>query len=65
MVKVTGVYEDIPFTSRFKNVAFIAPWELFVSTDDVMKNFKNNWGWDAAEIFVQLADNADMNKISA
>jgi len=64
-VKVTGVYEDIPFTSRFKNVAFIAPWELFVSTDDVMKNFKNNWGWDAAEIFVQLADNVDMNKVSA
>ena len=64
-VKVTGVYEDIPLTSRFKNVAFIAPWELFVSTDDMMKNFKNNWGWDAAEIFVQLADNADMNKVSA
>ena len=64
-VKVTGVYEDIPLTSRFKNVAFIAPWELFVSTDDMMKSFKNNWGWDAAEIFVQLADNADMNKVSA
>jgi len=64
-VKVTGVYEDIPPASRFRNVTFIAPWELFVSSDDLMKSVKTNWGYDAAEIFVQLADNADMNKVSA
>jgi len=64
-VKVTGVYEDIPNTSRFRNVMFIAPWELFVSTDQAMKLLKDNWGWDAAEIFVQLADHADMKKVSA
>lgn len=64
-VKVTGVYEDIPNTSRFKNVTFIAPWELFVTTDENMKRLKNSWGWDAAEIFVQLADHADIKKVSA
>lgn len=64
-VKVTGVYEDIPNTSRFKNVTFIAPWELFVTTDENMKRLKNSWGWDAAEIFVQLTDHADIKKVSA
>jgi len=63
-VKVTGVYEDIPPASRFRNVTFIAPWELFVSSDDLMKSVKTTWGFDAAEIFVQLANNADMNKVS-
>jgi putative ABC transport system permease protein len=64
-VKVTGVYEDIPNTSQFKNVTFIAPWELFASSDDLIKNVKTSWAYDAAEIFVQLADNADINKVSA
>jgi putative ABC transport system permease protein len=64
-VKVTGVYEDFPDASRFRNVSFIAPWQLFASSDELIKSVKNNWGFDAAEIFVQLADNADMEKASA
>ena len=27
-VKVTGVYEDIPYSSRFHDMTFIMPWEL-------------------------------------
>jgi putative ABC transport system permease protein len=64
-VKVTGVYDDIPDNSRFRNVTFIAPWELFVLSDDLIKEVKTNWGYDAAEIFVQLADNADLDIVSA
>jgi ABC-type antimicrobial peptide transport system permease subunit len=64
-VKVTGVYEDLPNASRFKNVMFIAPWQLFITSDAVMKDQKNNWGFDAVEIFVQLADKVDMKKASA
>ena len=64
-VKVTGVYEDIPDASRFKNVSFIAPWDLFASSDELIKNVKNSWGFDASEIYVQLADNADLQKVSA
>ncbi len=30
-VTVTGVYEDLPDNSDFKDVAFIAPWDLYVS----------------------------------
>lgn len=63
-VKVTGVYEDFPDASRFKDVTFIAPWQLLASSDELIKNVKNSWGFDAVEIFVQLADNADMQKTS-
>lgn len=64
-VKVTGVYEDLPNASRFKDVMFIAPWQLFVSNDELAKTHKNNWGFEMAEIFVQLADKVDMDKASA
>lgn len=64
-VKVTGVYEDIPATSRFKNVSFIAPWALLASSDELVKGVKGSWGFDATEIFVQLADHADLKKVSA
>lgn len=63
--KVTGVYEDLPAASRFKDVMFIAPWQLFASSDELIRNVKDNWGFDAAEIFVQLADHADLKKVSA
>jgi putative ABC transport system permease protein len=63
-VKVTGVYDDIPDNSRFRNVAFIAPWDLFASSDDLIKSVKTSWGYDAAEIFMQIADNADVNNVS-
>lgn len=64
-VKVTGVYEDLPNASRFKDVMFIAPWQLFASNDELVKSEMNNWGFDAVEIFVQLADNVDMATASA
>jgi len=64
-VKVTGVYEDLPNASRFKDVMFIAPWQLFVANDELAKTHKNSWGFEMAEIFVQLADKVDMDKASA
>ncbi len=64
-VKVTGVYEDQPSNSTFSDVTFIAPWALFVHTNAPFFNgLKNNWGRSAFLTYVQLADNADMAKVS-
>jgi ABC-type antimicrobial peptide transport system permease subunit len=63
-VKVTGVYEDIPDNSRFRNVTFIAPWQLFISSDEVTRGLKDNWNWDAAELYIELADHADLKQVS-
>jgi len=30
-VTVTGVYEDLPFSTTFRDLKFIAPWDLYVS----------------------------------
>lgn len=63
-VTVTGVYEDIPRNSDFHNLTFIAPWDLFVASNDWMKYELDAWGSDVAHLYVQLQDKQDINSVS-
>ena len=63
-VKVSGVYEDIPENSSFGDLAFISPWQLLVKDQHYDTRFNNPWGASWFQTFVQIADNADMNKVS-
>lgn len=63
-VKVTGVYEDFPANSSFSDVSFISPWKLF-EEDQGFKNVSDPWRCNCYLGYVQVADNADMNKVSA
>ncbi|GAB4046658.1 ABC transporter permease [Spirosoma litoris] len=65
-VKVTGVYEDVPFNSAFHELTFIAPWKLYVATQPWVKRAldKQIWGENSFQLFVQLADNADIKTVS-
>jgi putative ABC transport system permease protein len=65
MVKVTGVYEDIPDNSSFGDLTFIAPWELMIQSQGLDKILQNPWGASWFQTFVQIADNAAMDKVSA
>ena len=64
-VNVTGVYEDFPHNSDFKDVSFIAPWTLYLSSEKWVRDMSDPWGWNAWFTYVQLADHADINKVSA
>ncbi|QKZ12819.1 ABC transporter permease [Spirosoma sp. KUDC1026] len=66
-VTVTGVYEDLPFSTEFRDLTFIAPWNLFVSIYPWVKRPLDNheWGFNAFQLYVQLTDNADMQTVSA
>ncbi|HTI12303.1 MAG TPA: ABC transporter permease [Puia sp.] len=64
-VTVTGVYEDLPDNSFFRNTLFIAPWDLLAANDPDVKDNRTAWAWDATELYVQLADGVDINKASA
>ena len=63
-VAVTGVYADIPANSAFKGVQFIAPLELFLRSEDWTNDVRSDWGWDFVEIYVELADHADIAAVS-
>jgi len=62
-VRVTGVYQDLPFNSTFKDMAFIAPWNLYMT--GLPKDAATFWGNNSWQIFVQLLPHADIVKVSA
>jgi ABC-type antimicrobial peptide transport system permease subunit len=65
VVRVKGVYADIPYHSQFKDVLFIAPLELFASANPWVKEMGTDWAYDFVEIFVKLKDGVDVEKVSA
>jgi len=64
-VVVTGVYEDIPGNSRYADVQFFAPWDLWVASNDWIKQAEDNWGNSSFPIFVQLQPNVSMQAANA
>lgn len=64
-VKVTGVYQDLPYNTTLKDLSFIAPWSLYAASENWIKDNMQNWGNNSFQLFAQVADNADVDKISA
>jgi putative ABC transport system permease protein len=67
IVKVTGVYRDLPDNSQFRDLSFIAPLDLYISFNEDLKtkDGQNDWGNNGFELFVQLTGKADMDKVSS
>ncbi|MGF7082329.1 ABC transporter permease [Mucilaginibacter sp. UYCu711] len=64
--KVTGVYQDLPRNTTLgaSNMAFIGTWEAYVNIN-LSKESLTNWGENGYKLYVQIADNADMGRLSA
>jgi putative ABC transport system permease protein len=61
---VTGVYEDLPYNTTFNNLAFMASWELFVNTEEWVKNAREQWGNNSFQLFALMAPGSDMSQVS-
>jgi ABC-type antimicrobial peptide transport system permease subunit len=64
-VKVTGVYEDLPDNTSFRELKIIMPWELWLIQNPWAKKMTEPWGSNFSQTFVQIADNTTMEKVSA
>lgn len=64
-VKVTGVYEDLPYSSHFRDMTFIMPWSLYLIENEWIKNMEDPWDSNFTQTWAQLNDNADLEKVSA
>ena len=64
-VKVTGVFDNLPYNTEFRDLNFIAPWELYVSSEPWVQWAKKEvaWGNNSFQLFVQIADNTDFSKV--
>ena len=62
-IKVAGVYKDLPANSNFKNLNFIAPWELIKSS----QNYSERLGWGNRwfQVFVQLNNQGSFANVSS
>ncbi|WP_315820381.1 FtsX-like permease family protein [Paraflavitalea speifideaquila] len=64
-VKVTGVYDDLPANSTFSAVKFIAPFDLYLRNAPWVQNARQAWDKNAVQAYVQVADAANMSKVSS
>ncbi|TAE18798.1 MAG: ABC transporter permease, partial [Bacteroidetes bacterium] len=64
-VKVTGVYEDLPQNSSLRDMSYLLPWKLYLIANDWIGKMEDPWGSNFTQTFAQIADNADMNIVSA
>ncbi|MBS1978083.1 MAG: ABC transporter permease [Bacteroidetes bacterium] len=64
-LKVTGVFKDIPYNSSFREVNYFMPWQLYITLNDWIPKMKDPWGSNFTQTWVQMADQADMDAVSA
>jgi putative ABC transport system permease protein len=64
-VKVTGVFEDLPHSSHFREMTFIMPWSLYLIENEWIKNMDDPWDSNFTQTWAQIADNADFEQVSA
>lgn len=65
VVKVTGVYEDLPRNSSLNDITYMLPWDLYMTTENWLKRASTQWGNNSFQIFAQLNPGADLDKVNA
>jgi ABC-type antimicrobial peptide transport system permease subunit len=64
-VKVTGVYEDIPLNSKFSNIEFLSPFELWLKQNDWVQGTMNDWTNHFIRIYAEINPNDNFERVSA
>jgi len=62
-LKVAGVYADLPENTTLAGLAFIGCWDRYY-TDYRLSEMREPWGPGKVNLYVQLADHADIGKVS-
>lgn len=63
--KVTGVYDDIPSNSHFRDIQFIAPWSLLHSLKTWINYMENDWSNSFVNVYVQLRPGVSVEEANA
>ena len=63
-VKVTGVYKDIPRNSQLNDLEFIAPWDLYITSERWILQDNDRWDNSSFQIFAQIADHTDFKSVN-
>ena len=64
-VTVTGVYEDLPGNTTFRDIKIMMPWKLWQIQNTWSETLDNPWNSNFSQTYAQIADNTEMEKVSA
>jgi len=62
--KVTGVFKDLPYNTTFRDITFVASWELYLSSEPWLRRSLDRWGNNSFQLFGQLAPRTDLATVS-
>ncbi|HEY6900325.1 MAG TPA: ABC transporter permease [Puia sp.] len=65
-VTVTGVFDDLPENTDFRTLRFIAPWSLYITSENWIAKAKQQAQWDnnSFQCLAQLAPGADLATVN-
>ena len=64
VLKVAGVYEELPQNTSFHDLSFIGTFDYYIHTPGNDRSL-TDWGNNSLLMYVQMADHADMSAVSA
>ena len=65
-VKVSGVYEDLPENTQFKDIKFLSSWKLFLLENEwIQKRALNDWNNHFLKIYVEIQPGTHFGAVEA
>lgn len=63
---VTGVYEDLPYNTEFREMTFLAPWDLYVASETWVREARDQeqWNNNSWQLLVQIRPNATFEGVT-
>ncbi|MCT4629389.1 ABC transporter permease [Winogradskyella sp.] len=62
---VSGIYKDIPEGNFFSAMEFIMSWEFYITTQDWVRNARDQWDNNSFQLFVQINENTTMDAVTS
>ena len=63
VLKVAGVYRDLPHNTEFRDVRFLAPWDFYVASEGWVKEAQTQWDNNSFQIYVQLKQGVSYEQV--
>ena len=63
-LKITGVYEDMPQNSDWKELDLVLSWEYFEGSSSFAKENEHEWNANSFQILAKLRPTADVTKVN-
>lgn len=64
-LSVIAVYKDLPQSSSFYNLEFLASWDFYATSQNWIENSKTQWGNNSFQLFAQINENTTMEAVTA